>query len=444
MQPDLCVTGLCCCCTHSGLNEFSDSAERVSVKYNPRMLITDSQARSLMVTALGLDRRPRRSVRKQDVLTAIRHMAALQIDTIHVVARSPYLTLFSRLGKYNPVWLDELLAEGRLFEYWVHEASLVPIEDYRLFRHRMLARETKSWRYSQKWADENAAVIERVRKALRDRGPLRSADFERTDGKRGGWWSGWKDEKIALENMFGTGEVMVAARHNFQRVYDLRERVLPDWDDSCLSSPDLIARELVLKASRSMGITTARWIGDYFRSNKVETAELARTLADEGRLLKVQVGGWRDEAYVHPDNAVLLKRAAAGKLVMELTTLLSPFDPLIWDRARTLATFNFDYRLECYTPASKRRYGYFTLPILRRGNLIGRLDPKAHRKEGIFEVKALHLEPGVTPGEDLVADLATSLRDCAAWHNTPKVVVRKANPSRLLNALKTALAKTET
>jgi len=370
-------------------------------------------------------------------------MAALQIDTIHVVARSPYLTLFSRLGSYNPVWLDELLAEGRLFEYWVHEASFVPIEDYGLFRHRMLTRDINSWRYSQQWADEHAAVIERVRNALRDRGPLRSADFERTDGKRGDWWSGWKVEKIALENMFGTGEVMVAARHNFQRVYDLRERVLPDWDDSCLSPPDVIARELVLKASRSMGITTARWIGDYFRSDKVKTAELARALADEGRLLTVQVDGWRDEAYVHPDNAVLLKRAAAGKLAMELTTLLSPFDPLIWDRARTLAVFSFDYRLECYTPASKRRFGYFTLPILRRGNLIGRLDPKAHRKDGTFEVKALHLEPGVTPTEDLVADLATSLRDCAVWHNTPKVVVRKAKPRGLLNALRTALERTE-
>jgi uncharacterized protein len=407
--------------------------------YNYIMQITQNNARTLMVAALGLDRRPRRAARKEDVLAAIRQMAALQIDTIHVVARSPYLTLFSRLGTYNPEWLDELLAEGRLFEYWIHEASFVPIEDYRLFRRRMLERDLHSWRYHQKWADEHAADIERVRKALRERGPLRSADFERTDGKRGDWWAGWKDEKIALENMFGAGELMVASRRNFQRLYDLRERVLPDWDDSLLPPSDITGQELVLKAVRAMGITTSRWVGDYFRTDKKATAELARMMRMEGKLLTVQVDGWRDEAYVHPDNAALLKRAAMGKLAPKLTTLLSPFDPLIWDRNRTQVMFGFDYRLECYTPAPKRRYGYFTLPILRRGELIGRLDPKAHRKTGIFEVKALYLEPGITVTEDLVADIAEAIHECATWHNTPEVIIRKAAPGGLLSVLRKAL-----
>jgi uncharacterized protein len=405
------------------------------------MQITGVDARSLMVAALGLDHRPRRAAGKEDVLAAIRRMAALQIDTIHVVARSPYLTLFSRLGNYNPAWLDELLAEGRLFEYWVHEASFVPIEDYGLFRRRMLACDKLGWRYLRKWADEHAAVVERVRKALREQGPLRSADFERTDGRRSNWWSGWKDEKIALENMFGAGELMVAARRNFQRVYDLRERVLPNWDDSRLLPPDAIARELVLKAVRCLGITTARWVGDYFRTDKLEAAELVRSLAAEGHLLAVRVDGWREEAYVHPDNRALLKRAADGKLTPALTTLLSPFDPLIWDRARMMSVFGFDYRLECYTPAPKRRYGYFALPILRRGELIGRLDPKAHRNAGMFEVKALYLELGVVLTEDLVADVAASLRECAVWHNTPEVVVRKASPRGLLSALRAALVE---
>jgi uncharacterized protein len=405
------------------------------------MQITGVDARSLMVAAQGLDRRPRRAAGKEDVLAAIRRMAALQIDTIHVVARSPYLTLFSRLGNYNPAWLDELLAEGRLFEYWVHEASFVPIEDYGLFRRRMLACDKLGWRYLRKWADEHAAVVARVRKALREQGPLRSADFERTDGRRSNWWSGWKDEKIALENMFGAGELMVAARRNFQRVYDLRERVLPDWDDSRLLPPDAIARELVLKAVRSLGITTARWVGDYFRTDKLEAAELVRALAAEGHLLTVRVDGWREEAYVHPGNRALLKHTADGKRTPALTTLLSPFDPLIWDRARMMSVFGFDYRLECYTPAPKRRYGYFALPILRRGELIGRLDPKAHRNAGMFEVKALYLEPGVVLTEDLVADVAASLRECAVWHNTPEVVVRKASPRGLLSALRAALAE---
>jgi len=224
---------------------------------------------------------------------------------------------------------------------------------------------------------------------------------------------------------------MIARRQNFQRVYDLRERVLPAWDDSMLPSIDEVRRALALKAVRALGVTTARWVGDYFRTRKLETAALVKALAGEGVLLPAQVEGWSEEAYIHPDNMALAEQAAAGKLQPKLTTLLSPFDPIVWDRARALAMFGFDYRIECYTPAPKRRYGYFTLPILRRGALVGRLDAKAHRKEGRFEVKALHLEPGVPLADKLVADIARTLRDCATWHRTPAVDVRWSDPPEL-------------
>jgi uncharacterized protein YcaQ len=189
-----------------------------------------------------------------------------------------------------------------------------------------------------------------------------------------------------------------------------------------------VQRTLALRAVQALGITPARWVADYFRTRKNETVTLVRQLADEGALLRVEVEGWNEPGYLHPANLALAERAAAGQIQPSLTTLLSPFDPLVWDRERASALFGFDYQIECYTPAAKRRYGYFTLPILWRGQLVGRIDPKAHRKQGLFEVKALHLEPWVNPSEELATDIAGALRDCANWHATPDVVVRWADP----------------
>ena len=385
-------------------------------------------ARCLALAAQGLDRRPRARATKEDVLRAIRRMGALQIDTIQVVARSPYLVLWSRLGDYPPRWLDELLAEGALFEYWAHEACFLPIEDYPLYRHRMLDPSGMGWKYRADWVERHRAELERVLAFVRERGAVRAVDFERTDGRSGGWWE-WKVEKRALEALFTAGELMVACRHNFQRVYDLRERVLPTWDDARLPPREQAERELALKAVRALGVTTARWVADYFRTDRRSTARTVEALAREGALLRVEVEGWKEAAYIHPANLGLAEAAAAGGIRPTLTTLLSPFDPLVWDRERAKALFDFDYRLECYTPAPKRRYGYFVLPILRRGALVGRLDAKAHRKEGVFEVKALYLEPGVRMSGALAADLARTLCECAAWHGTPEVVIRRTEPA---------------
>jgi uncharacterized protein YcaQ len=402
------------------------------------MHLSHSGAQALMVAAQGLHRRPNHPATKTDLLATIRRMQVLQIDTIHVVARSPYLVLWSRLGAYPPAWLTDLLAEGALFEYWAHEACFLPIEDYPLFRHRMLGAANMGWKYAREWAAQNREALDRVLAHVQAHGPSRSADFERTDGSNGKWW-GWKTEKRALETLFTAGELMIARRHNFQRIYDLRERVLPEWDDARIPPLEDVRRELALRAVRALGITTARWVADYFRTSQRDTAPLPPALAAEGALIEARVEGWDRPAFIHPDNRALAEAAAAGKLMPELTTLLSPFDPIVWDRARALATFGFDYRIECYTPAPKRRYGYFTLPILWRGQLIGRLDPKAHRKEGRFEVKAIHLEPGVPVSDALVADVAGALRDCAAWHETPTVDVRSSDPPELAPLLRKAV-----
>jgi uncharacterized protein YcaQ len=343
------------------------------------------------------------------------------------------------LGAYEPRWLDELLAEGAIFEYWAHEASFLPVEDYRLYRHRMLAAEAMGWKYSSSWVEAHRKEVEQLLKHIRAHGAVRAADFERTDGKAGGWWE-WKMEKRALESLFTAGELMIARRHNFQRVYDLRERVLPGWNDDQLPSPEEVRRELAFKAVRALGITTARFASDYFRTNKRETLTVVNALAEEGAILSVEVEGWKEPAFVHPENAALLRAASAGKIKPGLTTLLSPFDPLVWDRERARAMFGFDYRLECYTPEPKRRYGYFTLPLLRRGALVGRLDAKAHRKEGIFEIKSLYLEPGVRASIDLIKDVAGAISECALWHQTPTVRVLKSDPPALASRLEKAIS----
>ena len=400
--------------------------------------LTHEGARNLLLAAQGLDRRPRRRARKTDVLETVRRMGALQIDTISVVNRSPYLVLWSRLGAYEARWLETLLAEGKLFEYWAHEACFLPIESYPLFRHRMLDPHSMGWKYSHGWIERHPEQAQRVLRAVREGGPLRSADFERQDGKGGGWWE-WKPEKRALESLFTAGLLMIARREGFQRVYDLRERVLPRWDDARLPSTEEAHRTLVLQSVRALGIAKAKWVADYYRMSKRETPSIVRRLAEEGALLTVEVEGWKEPAYVHPGHRELAERAAAGALKPTLTTLLSPFDPVVWDRARGSELFGFDYRLECYTPAPKRVHGYFTLPILRRGRLVGRLDPKAHRKEGVFEVKAVHFESGVRLTAALLADVAGAIRECAAWHGTPRVRIGRSAPPEAADALRGAL-----
>jgi uncharacterized protein YcaQ len=400
------------------------------------LTISAAGARALHLAAQGMLQPRRRKAVKADVMESIRRMGVLQIDTISVVARSPYLVLWSRLGDYDPAWLDQHLAEGRLFEYWAHEACFVPIEDYGLLRHRMLDPAAMGWKYSATWMRERAGEVAAVLAHIRANGAARSSDFERSDVQAGGWWE-WKPEKRSLEVLFTSGALMIARRHNFQRVYDLAERVHPSWDDSQLPHIDDTRRQLALQAVKALGICKAGWIADYYRTRRPHADPAA--LVASGALLRVQVAGWDEAAYVHPDHLVLAQQAAAGQLTPSVTALLSPFDPIVWDRRRALELFGFDYRLECYTPAAKRRYGYFTLPLLRRGALVGRVDAKAHRRDGAFEVKLLELEQGVRVSERMAADIAQAMRRCARWHGCPEVLLTRCVPATAAPLIATAL-----
>ncbi len=406
-------------------------------------MISLNYARHMMLAAQGLDHLPQKPAEKSEVLEAIRNMGLLQIDTIHVVARSPYLVLWSRLGDYRPEWLDELLAEGALFEYWSHAMCFLPIEDYPLYRLRMLEKapnRSGPVRWAVNFIRENPELIHKVRTHLHENGAVRSIEFENKNRPPGGWWN-WKEEKNALEALLFTGEVMIARRQNFQRVYDLQERLLPEWRDGDLPSAEEARRTLTLRSVHALGVALPGWVADYYRQPKQGMPQLLEKLANEGLLHRVQVEGFAEPAYVHPDRQNLLEQAQNGQLEPTLTTLLSPFDPLVWDRERARQLFNFDYTIECYTPSAKRRYGYFSLPILQRGQLIGRLDPKAHRTQGVFEIKTLHLEQGVSLDEQALDELATAIQRLAAWHGTPEVVIRQSNPLEIANRLEEAILK---
>ncbi|NCT68298.1 MAG: winged helix-turn-helix domain-containing protein [Rhodanobacteraceae bacterium] len=408
------------------------------------------QARLLHLAAQGLLARTRRRARKADVLAAIERMRVLQIDTIHVVARSPYLVLFSRLGAYRSQWLDELLAEGAIFECWAHEASFAPLADYPLHRRHALDGRDRHWsmKHALRMRNEHAAGMQRLLAQIHAHGAVKAADFERSDGAPGGWW-GWKDEKRWLEALFALGELMIARRENFQRVYDVRERVLanalaradapPTLDDASLPTEPAMRRTFAVAAVRALGVAQARWINDYFRSGrKLKDADLDE-LVDAGDLVRVEVAGWNAPGYVHREHRDMAVAAAANRLRATHTTLLSPFDPVVWDRERAAAMFDFDYRIECYTPAPKRKHGYYVLPILHRGRLVGRLDAKAHRGEGVFEVKALYLEDGVAPTSALAAALAEALGRCADWHGTPQVRIGRCEPAVFARLLRAAI-----
>ena len=396
------------------------------------IVLSISGARALHLAAQGLLQARRRKATKADVLDTIRRMGVLQIDTINVVARSPYLVLWSRLGDYPPEWLEELLAEGKLFEYWAHEACFIPREDYGLYRHRMLDPSAMGWKYSATWMRERAGEVAALLAHIRTTGPVRSSDFERSDSKAGakaeGWWE-WKPEKRSLEVLFTSGALMIARRHNFQRVYDLAERVHPEWDDTQMPALPEVRRSFALRAVKALGLARAAWVPDYHRTRRPHV-DLGK-LADEGLLLRARVAGWDNPVYIHPDHAGLAQQAASGALNPTLSTILSPFDPVVWDRRRALELFDFDYRLECYTPAAKRRYGYFTLLVLRRGALVARIDAKAHRREGVFEIKALFFEPGVRASDALVRDVAGALQRCARWHGCPQLRLLRTVPGLL-------------
>lgn len=376
--------------------------------------LTLRAARHLHLAAQGLLQKPRRHPKSTDVVAAISRMSLLQIDTINIVARSPYLVLFSRLGNFPQSWLDDALVRGELMEYWAHEACFLPRDDFSLIRHRMLNPEKMGWKYRPEWMVEHSEEIEKLLAHIETNGPVRSADFEHPRKGASGWWE-WKPHKKHLEGLFTAGKVMVIERRNFQRVYDLTSRVMPHWnDDLHLIHQQDAEQKMLENSARSLGVFRPEWLADYYRLKKTPLKPLLAQWQDNGIAIPVDVEGI-GEMWLHRDLQPLLAKAEQNTLRATHSAVLSPFDPVVWDRKRAEELFNFSYRLECYTPAEKRKYGYFVLPLLHQGALVGRVDAKMHRKTEELEIISLYLEEGVKPAQSLINGLHMALTDFAYW-----------------------------
>jgi uncharacterized protein YcaQ len=395
-----------------------------------------SAARTLAVYTQGLaaanqaDTTPKSA----DIQNIVERLSCVQLDTLNLVQRSHYLVLWSRLGSYAPADFDELLysPEKRLlFEGWQRVASIIPMKDYRYQLPRMERMRKNHSEGFLKWFDrEGHELMDMVMERVRKEGALRAADFEYHGPRRGSWWD-WKPAKTALEYLFAFGELMITKRINFQRVYDLSERVLPEWVDTTAPAMEQRDRYWIEKAALALGISQPnQLIGyNYFQRRPVQA--VLEALVKERVLLTVEFlleDGGKDYYLVHRDNLGVLQRIADGAIRAERTTFLSPFDNLFWAPRRDEQLWGFRQRLEAYTPAAKRVWGYFCLPILHHERLVGRFDPKMERKEGILRIKAIYLENGIEPNEELTSGVANVMRDFMEFHKAQELVIEKSSP----------------
>jgi uncharacterized protein len=384
----------------------------------PRSLSV-AQARRLAIGAQGLTgTRPSVTPDRRHLRRVLSHTGLLQIDSVNVLARAHYLPAFSRLGPYDASLVDRMaFKHHELFEYWGHEAALLPVGLHPLMRWRMARWQNSlmSWSRLAKVKQERPGYIEWVYDEVAARGPVSAGEIAE-DQKRGSehWGWNWTDAKTVLEYLFYVGRITTGSRHNFERRYDLPERVLPA-DVLALPTPDEPAaqRELLMIAARRHGVGTLGDLADYFRISNPDARPRIAELVEAGRLEPVEVRGWAQPAYAVPE--VIVPRRMAGR------ALLVPFDPLIWQRERTERLFGFRYRIEIYVPAHKRVYGYYVLPFLLGNALVARVDLKADRAERLLRVKSAWAESTAPP--ETAAELAAELALMVEWLGLDGIVV---------------------
>jgi uncharacterized protein YcaQ len=370
----------------------------------------------------------------------------VQIDTLHMVARAHYITMWARHGAYDPADFERLIfdpAERRLFEYWSHAASIVPLSEYRYYdwKRASLRANPGSW-FSQWLAQEGSTeVVSKVLDHIRSNGAMRGKDFEDDGPKRGSWWD-WKPAKRALEHHFATGDLMVTSRHNFQRIYDVPERVLPEWVDRSPVSREEAREHFIERGIKAMGIGIGDHAADYVYFTRTPTRKYQKNLIDAGKVIPVNVevmGGQTKEMVIHRDHLPTLQRALDGDIRPGRTTFMSFFDSLFWPRDRDEWLWDYVNMLECYKPAPQRRYGYLCHSILHHDRMVGRFDPKLERKKGTLILRALYLEAGVKPDEELVAGVAAAMRDFMKFHKAKDLAIEKSEPAAFSEKLMKAL-----
>ena len=355
----------------------------------------------------------------------IGRLGLLQLDSVNVFERSHYLPAFARLGAYDKATLDRLTfaKKGRYIEYWAHEAAVIPVETWPLLRWRMQDYRDSAATDAKHWANANRSMMDWLLAELADKGPLPASAIEHDANKRSGPWWGWSEVKTGLEVLFRWGDVVSGGRTRFERSYALPEHVLPDEVLGREVDAHEARKQLIAHAASAHGIGTASDLADYFRLKSAQAMPAIQELVDDGILQQVEVEGWTRAgrpvaAYLHRDARIPRR--------IEATALLSPFDPVVWERARAERLFGFRYRIEIYTPQPKRVFGYYVLPLLIDDRLVGRVDLKSDRQNGVLRVQAAWSEaaaPGMPSREEIAARLAALLRQTAEWQGLGEVEV---------------------
>jgi uncharacterized protein YcaQ len=368
-------------------------------------------ARRVALAAQGFaDPRPSGPIDRRHLNRFLARIGLLQIDSVSAVVRAHYMPLFSRLGPYPMSLLDDAASgkRRRLFEYWAHEASFLPVETWPLMLWRMeRARandESEIYKGLARWAAGKRSLIEEIFAEVKTRGPIAASDIDGAKGK-GGWW-GWSDEKHAFEWLFWAGRITAHSRRGFERLYDLPERVIPrEVFNVPAPKPEDAHRELLRMSARALGVATYGDLRDYFRLSPGDVKGRLEELVEEGELLPVKVEGWKQPAYLHS--------AARMPRKIHARALLAPFDPLVFERSRAERLFNFFYRIEIYTPAEKRQYGYYVLPFLLGDTVVARADVKADRPAGVLRVLATYAQSGAPP--ETAAELLKEFKLMQSW-----------------------------
>jgi uncharacterized protein YcaQ len=398
-----------------------------------RVKFSAAEARRIALAAQGFAVARPTSLSRRHLGGLLKRLGLVQIDSVNVLVRAHYMPFFSRLGPYPTAWLDEAAycsQRRQLFEYWGHEASLIRLDllSYLGWRMRKSATGQGIWASVRNISKEQPELLRQIETEIRNRGPMSAGQLEKIlSGERrtAGWW-GWSDCKRAVEWLFWAGRLTTANRRNFERVYDLTERVFPNFRPEEISQTEGY-RVLIGVAAKALGIATASDLREYFRLAPAEGRRGIEDLVSAGELIRVNVDGWSQPAFLDP-KARLPRQ-------LEIKALVSPFDPLLWDRRRAERLFGFRYRIEIYTPAHKREHGYYVVPFLLGDAFVARVDLKADRATGTLRVLSAHYEPAVKP-QEIVEPLHSELGELARWLSLERIAVSKrGNLARALGAI---------
>ncbi len=386
------------------------------------------EAIHIALEAQGLARENSFGKGKSGVLESIRHLGYIQLDTLAVVARAHHHTLWTRTNEYTGNHLNELMTEKKIFEYWGHAAAYLPMNDFRF----SLVRKNEFLKGRAHWFAKDKKIHRYVFDKIKAEGPLQSKDFE-TDTKRGSWWD-WKPAKIALEQLFQEGSLMIKERKGFQKVYDLTERVLPSEIETSLPTKEEFANYLIRSAIRSNGVASLKDMTHLRKGILPSVEKMLKKMMLAGEVSEVSIESVNDIYYQFPADGY--RDSQLSKVNSKSVSILSPFDNVVIRRQRLKDIFDYDFTLECYLPAHKRKFGYFCLPVLFENKFVGKFDSKADRATSTFYVKSLYLESQPKSKDEFLVAFATTLKMFAEFNGCDKIIVEKTFPVKIKSELK--------